>query len=244
MAIRPALGRTVRFFKALSGAASSRTRICPPFWDTSTGHRSVAGAGLEGGPGGASAPLSLSPAPLRAPPNEESASILRILRSPPPPSDITIGPPLAPAGLPWPPQKNYSGHAPGPWCITMAHPPPPPAGHRSVVYYDNPFSSQLVIYRRFVTTLDVRYWRKRYPPASVWNHLGSHKPVRGGKRRAESTPFALVVMVRVMVRVSVIYHRDRVITGANGRCRLWSSLTNANGFMRTQIGAHLPSRRP
>ena len=47
------------------------------------------------------------------------------------------------------------------------------------------------------------------------------------------------VMVRVMVRVSVIYHRDRVITGANGRCRLWSSLTNANGFMRTQIGAHV-----
>ena len=46
-------------------------------------------------------------------------------------------------------------------------------------------------------------------------------------------------MVRVMVRVSVIYHRDRVITGANGRCRLWSSLTNANGFMRTQIGAHV-----
>ena len=45
------------------------------------------------------------------------------------------------------------------------------------------------------------------------------------------------VMVRVMVIVSVIYHRDRVITGANGRCRLWSSLTNANGFMRTQIGA-------
>ena len=39
------------------------------------------------------------------------------------------------------------------------------------------------------------------------NDLGSHKPVRGGKRRAESTPFALVVRVRVMVRVSVIYHR-------------------------------------
>ena len=102
-----------------------------------------------------------------------------------------------------------------------------PAGHRSVVYYDNPFSSQLVIYRRFVTPLDVRYWRKRYPPASVWNDMGSHKPVRGGKRRAESTPFALVVLVRVMVRVSVIYHRDRVI-GVNGRFRLWSSLTNAN----------------
>ena len=110
--------------------------------------------------------------------------------------------------------------------------------------YDNPFSSQLVIYRRFVTPLDVWYWRKRYPPASVWNDLGSHKPVRGGKRRAESTPFALVVMVRVMVRVSVIYHRDRVITGVNGRCRLWSSLTNANGFMRTQIGAHLPPPPP
>ena len=123
-----------------------------------------------------------------------------------------------------------------------------PAGHRSVVYYDNPFSSQLVIYQRFVTPLDVRYWRKRYPPASVWNDLGSHKPVRGGKRRAESTPFALVVMVRVrvrvMVRVSVIYHRDRVITGANGRCRLWSSLTYANGFMRTLIGAHLPTPPP
>ena len=119
-----------------------------------------------------------------------------------------------------------------------------PAGHRSVVYYNNPFSSQLLIYRRFVTPLDVWYWRKRYPPASVWNDLGSHKPVRGGKRRAESTPFALVVMVRVMVRVSVIYHRDRVITGANGRCRLWSSLTNANGFMRTQIGAHLPTPPP
>ena len=123
-----------------------------------------------------------------------------------------------------------------------------PAGHRSVVYYDNPFSSQLVIYRRFVTPLDVWYWRKRYPPVSVWNDLGSHKPVLSGKRRAESTPFALVVMVRVMVRVtvrdSVIYHRDRVITGANGRCRLWSSLTNANGFMRTQIGAHLPTRPP
>ena len=116
-----------------------------------------------------------------------------------------------------------------------------PAGHRSVVCYDNPFSSQLVIYWRFVT-LDVRYWCKRYPPASVWNDLGSHKPVCGGKRRAESTPFTLVV--RVMVRVSVIYHRDRVMTGVNGRCRLWSSLTNANGFMRTQIGAHLPTPPP
>ena len=73
-----------------------------------------------------------------------------------------------------------------------------PAGHRSVVYYNNPFSSQLVIYRRFVTPLDVWYWRKRYPPASVWNDLGSHKPV----------------------------------------------LTNANGFMRTQIGAHLPTPPP
>ena len=51
-------------------------------------------------------------------------------------------------------------------------------------------------------------------------------------------------MVRVMVRVSVIYHRDRVITGANGRCRLWSSLTNANRSMRTQIGAHLPTPSP
>ena len=89
----------------------------------------------------------------------------------------------------------------------------------------NPFSSQLVIYRRFVTPLDFWYWRKRYPPTSVWNDLGSHKPVCGGKRRAESTPFALVVMVRVMVRVRVrvIYHRDRVIIGVNGRCRLCSS---------------------
>ena len=88
-----------------------------------------------------------------------------------------------------------------------------PAGHRSVVCYDNPFSSQLVIYRRFVTPLDFCYWRKRYPPASVWNDLGSHKPICGGKRRAESTPFALVVMVRVMVRVmvSVIYHRDGLL---------------------------------
>ena len=49
------------------------------------------------------------------------------------------------------------------------------------------------------------------------------------------------VMVRVGVMVSVIYHRDRVIIGVNGRCRLCSSLTNANGFMRTQIGAHLPT---
>ena len=44
-----------------------------------------------------------------------------------------------------------------------------------------------------------------------------------------------MVMVRVRVRVSVIYHRDRVIIGVNGRCRLCSSLTTANGFMRTQI---------
>ena len=51
-------------------------------------------------------------------------------------------------------------------------------------------------------------------------------------------------MVRVRVRVSVIYHHDRVITGVNGRCRLWSSLTNANGFMRTQIGAHLQTPHP
>ena len=121
-----------------SGTASSRTRICPPFWDPPAGHRSVV---------------------------------------------------------------YYDG----------TPPPPTPAGHRFVVYYDNPFSSQLVIYRWFVTLLDVRYWRKRFPPASVWNNLGSHKPVRGGKRRAESTPFALVVMVRVMVRVSVIYYRDRVL---------------------------------
>ena len=48
----------------------------------------------------------------------------------------------------------------------------------------SPFSSQLVIYRQFVTPLDVWYWRKRYPPASVWNDLGSHKPVCVGKRRA------------------------------------------------------------
>ena len=41
VAIRPALGRTVRFFKALSGAASSRTRICPPFETTPPVHRSV-----------------------------------------------------------------------------------------------------------------------------------------------------------------------------------------------------------
>ena len=97
VAIRPALGRTVRFFKALSGVRRSikRDAYLSSFWDT-------------------------------------------------------------------------------------------PTGHRSVVYYDNPFSSQLVIYRRFVTPLDVRYWRKRYPPASVWNDMGSHKPVCGCKRRAES----------------------------------------------------------
>ena len=36
-------GRTVRFSKPCpaSGAASSRTRICPSFWDTPAGHRSV-----------------------------------------------------------------------------------------------------------------------------------------------------------------------------------------------------------
>ena len=149
VAIRPALGGLSGFSKPCPASGASRSRICPPFWDT-------------------------------------------------------------------------------------------PAGHRSVVCYDNPFSSQLVIYRWF-TALDVRYWRKRYPPASVWNDLGSHKPVCGGKRRAESTPFALVVRVMVRVRVSVIYHRDRVIIGVNGHCRLCSSLTNVNGFMRTQIGAHLPT---
>ena len=44
-----------------------------------------------------------------------------------------------------------------------------------------------------------------------------------------------MVRIRVMVRVSVIYHRDRVIIGVNGRCRLCSCLTTMNGFMRTQI---------
>ena len=98
----------------------------------------------------------------------------------------------------------------------------------------NPFSSQLVIYRRFVITPpDVWYWRKRHPPASVWNDLGSHKPVRGGK-----VGVMVKVMVMVRVWVSVIYHRDRVIFGVNGRCRLCSSLTTANGFMRTQMVPH------
>ena len=102
----------------------------------------------------------------------------------------------------------------------------------------NPFSSQLVIYRRFVTPLDVWYWRKRYPPASVWNDLGSHKPVRGGKRRADSTPFALVVRVRV--RVSVIYHHDRIIIGVNGRCRLYE---NPDRFTQTREGTFYVSIR-
>ena len=146
------------------------------------------------------------------------------------------------------PVRRPAQHQAGCGFVLLFETPPPvirpPTGHRSGVCYDNPFSSQLVIYRRFVTPLDVWYWRNRYSPASVWNDLGSHKPVCGGKRRAESTPFALVVMVRVMVRVSVMYHRDRVIIGVNGRCRLCSCLTNANGFMRTQIGAHLPTPPP
>ena len=51
---------------------------------------------------------------------------------------------------------------------------------------------------------------------------------------------------RVMVRgrVSVIYHRDRVIIGVNGRCGLCSSLTTANGFTRTQIVSHRRGRVP
>ena len=46
-----------------------------------------------------------------------------------------------------------------------------------------------------------------------------------------------------MVRVSVIYHRDRVIIGVNGRCRLCSSLTqrervyeNPDHFTQTREG--------
>ena len=110
-----------------------------------------------------------------------------------------------------------------------------PAGHRSVVCYDNPFSSQLVIYRRFVTPLDVWYWRKRYPPASVWNDLGSHKPVRGGKRRAESTALALVVMVRVMVRVmvSVIYHRNLLLLE-------WMDAVDSARLLPTRMGLWEP----
>ena len=58
----------------------------------------------------------------------------------------------------------------------------------------SPFSSQLVIYQRFVTPLDVWYWRKRYPPASVWNDLGSHK---------------LVLLVS--------YHRTQIVWHRRGR---------------------------
>ena len=87
-----------------------------------------AGAVLEGGPGGASAPLTLSPAPPAGPPergvgiNNTNITIAppppprRTLRSPPPPSDITI-----------------ASHPPPPSDITMAshriaphHTPPPP----------------------------------------------------------------------------------------------------------------------
>ena len=38
------------------------------------------------------------------------------------------------------------------------------------------------------------------------------------------------VRIRVMVRVSVIYHRDWVIVGVNGRCRLCSSIPPRTGL--------------
>ena len=80
------------------------------------------GAVLEGGPGGASAPLTLSPAPPAGPP-ERGVGINNTnitIAPPPPPSDIAIAAP---------PVGHYDGIA--------SHPPPPPpsditmASHRT-----------------------------------------------------------------------------------------------------------------
>ena len=100
----------------------------------------------------------------------------------------------------------------------------------------SPFSSQLVIYWRFVVPLDVWYWRKRYPPASVWNDLGFHKPVLGGKRRAEST--ASINSNNNPVTVIDYANPNHNPNHQRERCRLCSSLTTANRFMRTQIVSH------
>ena len=83
VAIRPALGRTVRFFKALSGVR--RTRICPPFETPPAGHRSV---------------VYYDGTPPPPPPPPGHRSVVYYDGTPPPPPVI------------------------GPWCITTtrSHP--------------------------------------------------------------------------------------------------------------------------
>ena len=71
--------------------------------------------------------------------------------------------------------------------------------------------------------------------------LGSHKPVRVGKRRAEST-------ASIHSTVAVIDYANPNLNPNHNyqceRCRLCSSLTTANGFMRTQIVSHRRRRVP
>ena len=74
--------------------------------------------------------------------------------------------------------------------------------------------------------------------------LGSHKPVRVGKRRAESTasihsnnnPVTVIDYANPNHNHNPNYQREQ--------CRLCSSLTTANGFMRTQIVSHRRGRVP
>ena len=78
--------------------------------------------------------------------------------------------------------------------------------------------------------------------------LGSHKPVRVGKRRPEST--ASIRSSNNPVTV-IDYANSNHNPNHNPnhnyqceRCRLCSSLTTANGFMRTQIVSHRRGRVP
>ena len=74
--------------------------------------------------------------------------------------------------------------------------------------------------------------------------LGFHKPVRVGKRRAEST--ASIHSNNNLVTV-IDYANPNPNPNHNyqcERCRLCSSLTTANRFMRTQIVSHRRGRVP
>ena len=66
--------------------------------------------------------------------------------------------------------------------------------------------------------------------------LGSHKPVRVGKRRPEST--ASIHSSNNPVTVIDYANHNPNHNYQCERCRLCSSLTTANGFMRTQIVSH------
>ena len=74
--------------------------------------------------------------------------------------------------------------------------------------------------------------------------LGSHKPVSVGKRRPESTASIRSSNnpVTVIDYANSNHNHNPNHNYQCERCRLCSSLTTANGFMRTQIVSHRRGR--